>query len=55
MSELLNMGGYGNFVWGSFGVAVAVYVWNLWSVRLARRATIARILELQAEESEGRA
>ncbi len=29
MSEFLHMGGYAAYVWGSFGVAAAVFVWNL--------------------------
>ena len=40
MSETLNMGGYALYVWGSFGVAVAVIVWNLLVPRLRRSAIL---------------
>ncbi len=36
MSEFLHMGGYAAYVWGSFGVAVAVFAWNLLAPHLRR-------------------
>ncbi len=39
MHEFLNMGGYGLYVWSSYGLAAAVLLWNIWSaLRLQRRA-----------------
>jgi len=36
-SNVLNMSGYAVYVWGSFGFAVVVFVWNLMAPRLRRR------------------
>lgn len=47
MSEFLNMGGYALYVWGSYGAAGAILVWNLLAPRL-RRSTLLR--ELSTEE-----
>ena len=37
MSEFLHMGGYAMYVWGSFGFAAAVFIWNLLAPSLRRR------------------
>lgn len=29
MSEFIHMGGYAGYVWGSFGAAAVVFIWNL--------------------------
>ena len=47
MSEFLNMGGYALYVWGSYGIAAAVIVWNLLAPRW-RRSDILK--ELSSEE-----
>jgi len=39
MDAFLSMGGYGRYVWPSYGLAAAVLIWNIWSaLRLQRRA-----------------
>ncbi|MCX7058015.1 MAG: heme exporter protein CcmD [Pseudomonadota bacterium] len=39
MHEFMNMGGYGRYVWPSYGLAAAVLLWNIWSaMRLQRQA-----------------
>ena len=37
-SDFLAMGGYGPYVWGSFGVAALIMVLELWSLRQRRKA-----------------
>jgi len=39
-SEFLAMGGYGFYVWGSYGVAVVALALEIWA--LARRSRAAR-------------
>ena len=38
--EALAMGEYGVYVWGSFGVALAIHLWNLVAPRRRRRELI---------------
>ena len=39
MQDFLDMGGYGLYVWPSYGLAAAVLLWNIWSaLRLQNRA-----------------
>lgn len=38
LSDFLAMGGYGLYVWGSFGMTVLVVIAELWSLRARRRA-----------------
>ncbi|MEP7329155.1 MAG: heme exporter protein CcmD [Betaproteobacteria bacterium] len=40
MSEFLSMGGYGMFVWGSYGVTAIALAIELLAVRARRRAAI---------------
>lgn len=47
MSEFINMGGYAAFVWGSFGTAAVVFIWNLLTPRLRRNEILK---ELSSEE-----
>ena len=39
------MGGYALYVWGSFGIAAAIYLWNLIAPRLRRRAILDSLVE----------
>ena len=48
MSEFLHMGGYAAFVWSSFGLAVAVLLWNVLSARRLHAAARARALRRDA-------
>ncbi len=41
MNEFLAMGGYGFFVWGSYGVTAAVLVIEFLFLRARRRAAMA--------------
>jgi len=47
-SDLFAMGGYGFFVWGSFGMCVLVLVWEMVSLRLRRLA----VQRAAADEAE---
>lgn len=38
MQEFLNMGGYGAYVWGAFGLTLMVLIWNAYSARAAFNA-----------------
>jgi heme exporter protein D len=37
-SEFFAMGGYGLYVWGSFGVTAAVMLGEVWALAVKRRA-----------------
>ena len=41
MNEFLAMGGYGFFVWGSYGVTAAVLAIEIFFLRARRRAAVA--------------
>ncbi len=45
-SSFWAMSGYAAYVWGSFGLAAAVFIWNWWSPRVRRR----RIFEATLDE-----
>ena len=38
LQAFLDMGGYGLYVWGSYGVAVLAVAVELWSIRSRRKA-----------------
>jgi heme exporter protein CcmD len=50
MAEALSMGKYATFVWTSFGLALAIFAWNVVSPVLQRRAILERLA--QDEESQ---
>jgi heme exporter protein CcmD len=52
MSPLFEMGGYGVYVWGSVGLALAVFAWNLVAPALERRALLQRLADPEMEEDE---
>jgi len=33
MEDFLHMGGYAPYVWSSYGLGLAIVVWNIWSAR----------------------
>jgi heme exporter protein CcmD len=35
-----HMSGYAPYVWGSFGFAAAIFLWNWWAPRVRRRRLI---------------
>jgi heme exporter protein D len=41
VSEFLNMGGYAAYVWGSYGVCVALVIAEIMSARSRRRRAVA--------------
>ena len=53
-SEFIAMGGHGLYVWLAYGAALIVVLFNLFSVRLARRRFFrqARALERRTSELE---
>lgn len=55
MEEFLHMGGYARFVWPSYGLALLVLGWNIWSaLRLGRAARARAERRLAATATEGR-
>lgn len=53
MSEFFSQGGYALYVWGSYGLAVALMVAEVFQLRAKRRtiiARISRILRLHSQE-----
>ena len=44
-SEFLRMGGYGGYVWGSYGVSAACIVIELWLLRTRARRLRRNILK----------
>ena len=44
-SEFVNMGGYGAYVWSSFGLCAMVMLMECLTLRSQRRNAIARLLE----------
>ncbi len=50
MAEFLHMGGYGAYVWPSYGLSLVVLVYNIWSARRAH--TDARRMALRRLEIE---
>lgn len=49
--EFWQMGGYANYVWGSFGFALAVHLWNLLAPRWQRRRVMDSLLDAAEDES----
>ena len=45
LSEFINMGGYGAYVWSSFGLCAMVMLMECLTLRSQRRSAIARLLE----------
>ena len=51
MTELFDMGGYEFYVWGSIGLALAVFAWNVLAPEIRRRAVIGQLLEAESEDA----
>ena len=43
LEHFLAMGGYGFFVWGSYGVTLAVIAAEIWALGLRRRAALRQV------------
>jgi heme exporter protein CcmD len=52
MEEFLQMGGYARFVWPSYGLGLAVILWNLRSATRAHARALAGALRQVAMNSE---
>jgi heme exporter protein D len=53
MSEFLQMGGYAEFVWSSFGLAAATLVFNVISARKKLRITLEKIAMRATRQNRG--
>ncbi|SEQ60815.1 heme exporter protein CcmD [Solimonas aquatica] len=49
-AEFWNMGGYALYVWGSFGAALAVHLWNVLSARAQRRRLLDSLADSEGEQ-----
>jgi len=50
-TEFWQMGGYGFYVWGSFGATALVVILEIWQLRAQRRALLRNLLsEISSEE-----
>lgn len=49
-AEFWHMSGYAVYVWGSFAVAAAVVVWNLWAPLQRRRRIVESIVQAGEDE-----
>ncbi len=53
LADFLDMGGYGAYVWGSYGICTAVMVWNLLQARKQAQLIRQRIRRhLQQKEQD---
>jgi heme exporter protein D len=43
LEHFLAMGGYGFFVWGSYGVTLAVIAAEIWMLRVRRRSALTQV------------
>jgi heme exporter protein D len=54
LSNFLHMGGYAPFVWGAYGVTIALIAAEIWSVRARRRRAqqdVARQARIDAQRN----
>jgi len=49
--NFLRMGGYGFFVWGSYGMAVAIVAIEVWQLKVRRRRAVMELLREAARRS----
>lgn len=49
-SEFWGMSGYAVYVWGSFGTALIIYLWNIVAPWQRRRSILNAIREAQSDE-----
>ena len=45
IAAILDTGTYGAYIWGSFGLALAVYLWNWLAPRWQRDEVLKRMME----------
>jgi heme exporter protein D len=51
-TEFWEMGGYGLYVWGSFGATALVVVAEIWQLRAQRRALLRNLLNEISSQDE---
>ena len=49
MTEFIEMGGHGAYVWSAYGITLAVLIINVWLVRAKRRSALRRAQELATQ------
>ena len=49
--NFLRMGGYGFFVWGSYGMTVAIVAIEIWQLKVRRRRAVAELRREAARRS----
>ena len=50
MSEFLDMGGHGPYVWSAYGVTLVVMVYNAWAACRHQANALARLQQAEAEQ-----
>ncbi len=53
LADFLDMGGYGAYVWGSYGICTAVMVWNLLQARKQAQLIRQRIRQRLQQKEQG--
>jgi heme exporter protein D len=51
-TEFWQMGGYGFYVWGSFGATALVVILEIWQLHAQRRALLRNLLSETSSEEE---
>jgi heme exporter protein D len=54
MAEYFEMGGYGFYVWTSYGIALVAMLATVWGARQRHRRQLARIVRRQKREQAGK-
>ena len=49
--NFLRMGGYGFFVWGSYGMTVAIVAIEIWQLKVRRRRAVTELTREAARRS----
>jgi heme exporter protein D len=49
--NFMRMGGYGFFVWGSYGMAVAIVAVEVWQLKVRRRRAVTELRREAARRS----
>lgn len=50
MKEFFHMGGYGLYIWGSYGLALVLLVWNYFSAIMHRKQILQELSSRQRRE-----
>lgn len=50
MSEFLDMGGHGPYVWSAYGVTLVVMVYNAWAAYRHQTNALARLQQADTEQ-----